>query len=120
MLGYVGEQWHDLLLTRNLIREEAPDEIGVSVAYPLPGTKFYEVVSEQLNAKRNWLDTDELAMMFQGTYATDFYHHVRDLLHQEVEEDQITLPHRLRLDGEWADLARAEAEWQVEGAVNVP
>ena len=43
-LGYPSETWGDILLTRDLIREERPDEIGVSVAYPLPGTKFHDKV----------------------------------------------------------------------------
>ena len=31
--------------------EARPDDVGVSVSYPLPGTKFYEVVKQQLGAK---------------------------------------------------------------------
>ena len=37
-LGYTGETWADLLATRELVRTERPDDVGVSVAYPLPGT----------------------------------------------------------------------------------
>jgi anaerobic magnesium-protoporphyrin IX monomethyl ester cyclase len=106
MLGYSGEEWRDVLLTRDLIRDETPDEIGVSVAYPLPGTVFYERVQEQLKAKRNWADTDELAMMFRGTYVTEFYHRVRDQLHREV--DPGPRPNRSRLEREWAELTRDE------------
>ena len=84
-LGYPSETWNDLLATRNLIREEAPDEIGVSVAYPLPGTIFYDRVRAQLGRQRNWKDTGELAMLFQGTFDTELYRRVRDILHREVE-----------------------------------
>jgi anaerobic magnesium-protoporphyrin IX monomethyl ester cyclase len=83
-LGYPSESWDDLIRTRDLIREEEPDEIGVSVAYPLPGTKFHERVMLQLGSKRNWDDTDDLAMLFDGTYRTPFYRRVRDLLHREA------------------------------------
>ncbi len=83
-LGYPGEEWDDILATRDLIRDEAPDDIGVSVAYPLPGTVFHERVRAQLGARRNWRDTGELAMLFQGTYETGFYRRIRDLLHREV------------------------------------
>ena len=68
-----------------MIRDEQPDEIGVSVAYPLPGTLFYERVRAQLGRQRNWRDTGDLAMLFQGTFDTDLYRRVRDILHQEVE-----------------------------------
>ncbi|HYC66251.1 MAG TPA: hypothetical protein VEC14_16090, partial [Reyranellaceae bacterium] len=35
--------------------------------------------------QRNWKDTGDLAMLFQGTYDTAFYRKVRDVLHEEVE-----------------------------------
>jgi anaerobic magnesium-protoporphyrin IX monomethyl ester cyclase len=84
-LGYPSESWDDLLATRDLIRDEGPDEIGVSVAYPLPGTLFYERVRAQIGRQRNWKDTGDLAMLFQGTFDSDLYRRVRDILHEEVE-----------------------------------
>ena len=84
-LGYPSETWEDLLATRDLIRGEEPDEIGVSVAYPLPGTVFYERVRAQLGRQRNWKDSGDLAMLFQGTFDTELYRRVRDILHEEVE-----------------------------------
>jgi anaerobic magnesium-protoporphyrin IX monomethyl ester cyclase len=84
-LGYPSETWEDLLATRDLIRGEEPDEIGVSVAYPLPGTVFYDRVRAQLGRQRNWKDSGDLAMLFQGTFDTELYRRVRDILHDEVE-----------------------------------
>lgn len=83
-LGYPGEGWEDISLTRDLIRAESPHDIGVSVAYPLPGTRFHAMVKAQLGSRRNWEDSDELAMLFEGTYGTDFYRMVRDALHEDV------------------------------------
>ena len=83
-LGYPGESWEDLCLTRDLIRDEQPDDIGVSVAYPLPGTRFHELVRIQMRERQNWKDSDDLAMLFEGTYDTKFYRAVRDALHDEV------------------------------------
>ena len=68
-----------------MVRDTQPDEIGVSVSYPLAGTKFYEAVAAQLDGKTNWSDSDDLAMMFQGTYKTEFYKALRDALHFEVD-----------------------------------
>lgn len=99
-LGYPGERWEEICETRELIHDEGPDDIGVSVAYPLPGTRFHELVSGQLGHRRNWQDTDDLAMLFQGTYRTDFYRMVRDLLHEEVRTGQ-------RNEIGWAQLAYA-------------
>jgi anaerobic magnesium-protoporphyrin IX monomethyl ester cyclase len=85
-LGYPGENWEDLSATRELIRKEGPDDIGVSVAYPLPGTRFHELVRMQLGDRQNWEDSDDLAMLFEGTYDTQFYRLLRDVLHEEVRE----------------------------------
>jgi anaerobic magnesium-protoporphyrin IX monomethyl ester cyclase len=87
-LGYLGEQLADLLATRELIAQAVPDDIGVSVSYPLPGTKFHEQVKAQLGAKTHWQDSGDLAMMFRGAYDSDFYRHVRDLLHEQVTLQQ--------------------------------
>ena len=54
-LGYLGEELEDILATRRLVEETRPDDVGVSVSYPLPGTKFYESVKAQLG------DEDPLA-----------------------------------------------------------
>jgi anaerobic magnesium-protoporphyrin IX monomethyl ester cyclase len=83
-LGYLGEELPDILATRELIETARPDDVGVSVAYPLPGTRFHELVSAQLGEKTHWQASGELAMMFPGTYTTPFYREVRDLLHEEV------------------------------------
>lgn len=84
-LGYLGERLDDLLATRRLIELTRPDAIGVSVAYPLPGTPFHDQVKAQLGAKTNWDDSGDLAMMFEGTYDSAFYRRIRDLLHAQVE-----------------------------------
>lgn len=38
--GYPGETFEDIMVTVHLVRETLPDNIGVSVSYPLPGTGF--------------------------------------------------------------------------------
>jgi anaerobic magnesium-protoporphyrin IX monomethyl ester cyclase len=108
-LGYPGEDWSAILQTRDLIRDEQPDDIGVSVAYPLPGTPFYERVRMDLRGKANWADSDDLAMMFQGAYATDFYREIRDLLHEEVNTRTGGSPGLREFDALWSGLERREA-----------
>ena len=87
-LGYLDEQLEDILATRALLENSRPDDIGVSVAYPLPGTKFYELVKEQLQAKTHWQESNDLEMMFEGTYSSDFYRAVRNLLHDQVSVEK--------------------------------
>lgn len=83
--GYPGETWHDIQNTIKLVRDTRPDDIGVSVSYPLPGTKFHDRVHAQLGDKTNWSDSDDMAMMFQGTYTNDFYRALHDALHAQVD-----------------------------------
>jgi anaerobic magnesium-protoporphyrin IX monomethyl ester cyclase len=83
-LGYLGEELADIVATRELLDSARPDDVGVSVAYPLPGTAFYEIVKAELNSKTHWQDSDDLAMMFKGTYSSDFYREIRNLLHEQV------------------------------------
>ena len=40
--GYPGEERADIEETLQMVRDCEPDDIGMSVSYPLPGTKFYE------------------------------------------------------------------------------
>jgi anaerobic magnesium-protoporphyrin IX monomethyl ester cyclase len=95
-LGYLHEELPDLLATRALVEEAQPDDIGVSVSYPLPGTKFYETVQEQLGGKTHWDDSGDLDMLFHGAYTADFYRAIRDLLHDEVQLMKLS-PLRRRL-----------------------
>ena len=82
--GYPGETWKDIEQTIRLVRRTEPDDIGVSVAYPLPGTRFFDRVRQQLGAKTNWEDSEDLSMMFKGAYSSDFYRALHDVLHAEV------------------------------------
>jgi len=82
--GYPGETWEDIQQTVDLVRRTKPDDIGVSVSYPLPGTKFHERVKDELGEKQNWVDSDDLAIMFRAAYTDEFYRALRDALHAEV------------------------------------
>jgi anaerobic magnesium-protoporphyrin IX monomethyl ester cyclase len=81
--GYPGETWDDIERTLRMVRECQPDDIGMSVAYPLPGTKFYERVQGQLGAKQNWHDSRDLAMLYDGPFSTAFYRQLHTVLHRE-------------------------------------
>ncbi len=81
--GYPGETRQDIDRTLQMVRDLMPDDIGMSVSYPLPGTKFYERVRDQLGSKQNWYDSEDLAMMYQGPFATDFYRQLHKTLHKE-------------------------------------
>ena len=81
--GYPGETWNDVQKTLKMVRECAPDDIGISVSYPLPGTKFFERVKMEFGDKQNWLDSDDLAMLYHGTFPTEFYRVLHGRVHYE-------------------------------------
>jgi len=71
--GYLTETWDEVQQTIDMVLDLMPDEIGISVSYPLPGTKFYDKVKADLVMKSNWTDSDDLDMMFENTYPPAFY-----------------------------------------------
>jgi radical SAM superfamily enzyme YgiQ (UPF0313 family) len=80
--GYPGETKEDIDLTIRMINHLLPDEIGISVSYPLPGTVFYERVKSELKEKTNWTDSDELHLMFRNTYPPAFYKQLHRYVHR--------------------------------------
>jgi radical SAM superfamily enzyme YgiQ (UPF0313 family) len=94
--GYPGEAWDDVQATLDLVRSIAPDDIGVSVSYPLPGTKFYHRVRAELGEKQNWFDSDDLAMMYRATFAPKFYRTLHHVVHHEFRADRLARHFRAR------------------------
>src|SRR5207245_11207363 len=80
---YPGETRSDIAATLRLVRDGRPDDIGMSVSYPLPGTKFHRAVREQLGLQQNWVDSADLAMMYEGPFGTAFYRTLHVVLHTE-------------------------------------
>ena len=80
--GYPGETKEDINKTVEMVLNLMPDEIGISVSYPLPGTKFFENVKDQLKTKSNWADSDELALMFRNTFPPAYYKRLHRYVHK--------------------------------------
>lgn len=81
--GYPGETREDIEKTLELVRECRPDDIGISVSYPLPGTRFFDRVQAELGVRRNWQDSDDLAMLYRGPFGTVFYRGLHRAVHKE-------------------------------------
>jgi radical SAM superfamily enzyme YgiQ (UPF0313 family) len=86
--GYPGETIQDIESTIDLLNYCLPDDIGISVSYPLPGTGFYEKVKSELKTKTNWTDSDELALMFKSTYPPVFYKQLHRYIHKQYRRQQ--------------------------------
>lgn len=86
--GYLGETMDDINLTEKMLFDLMPDDMGISVSYPLPGTKFYEQVKDDLVQKANWSDSDDLALMFKNTYSPRFYKMLHRYIHKKFRKKQ--------------------------------
>ncbi|MEI6412241.1 MAG: radical SAM protein, partial [Bacteroidota bacterium] len=86
--GYLGETREDIEQTIQLVEELMPHDIGVSVSYPLPGTKFYDKVKALLGEKQNWADSDDLTVMYPATYPPAFYRRLHRLVHKRFRLKQ--------------------------------
>src|SRR3954470_16912141 len=76
--GYVGEEWEDIEATIRMVRDVQPDDVGISVSYPLPGTGFFQIVQQQRTTQEHWSDSDDLAMTYSGVFPTEFYRALSD------------------------------------------
>src|SRR5438105_10551385 len=94
--GYPGETREDVERTLQMVRDCKPDDIGMSVSYPLPGTRFFAAVQHELGTKQNWQDSEDLAMLYRGPFSTTFYRVLHRRLHREF-----------RARKAWDELSRA-------------
>ena len=86
--GYLGETRSDINKTIRMLLTLMPDDVGISVSYPLPGTKFYEKVKGMLGNKTNWSDSDDLAMMYQTTFNPSYYRKLHRYVHRKFRKKQ--------------------------------
>lgn len=86
--GYLDENQEDIAKTIAMVKELMPDNIGISVSYPLPGTKFYDKVKDDLKLKSNWTDSDDFEMLFHGTYKSNYYRKLQRFVHKEFRKHQ--------------------------------
>ena len=86
-----GQTWDDA----------RPDDIGISVSYPLPGTRFHSRVKGEMDKATHWRDSSDLAMLFRGRHGTTYYRwlhsyaHARFRLALALRTHEGTLPRRL-------------------------
>lgn len=86
--GYPGEMLEDIYLTLRMMNDLVPEDIGISISYPLPGTVFHDKVKEELKGKANWTESDELALMFQNTFSPGFYRQLHRYVHKNYRKYQ--------------------------------
>ena len=86
--GYLGEELEDIQKTIKMILDLMPDDIGISISYPLPGTTFHRQVSSELNQKANWSDSNDLALMYKGNFSSEYYRSLHTYVHRLFRRKQ--------------------------------
>ncbi len=88
LFGYPGEEWSDIKATIDLVREIAPVDYSTSVAHPMPGTEFFDLVRDLLNGDHRWdrwAAEDPDAVHWEAPYSAGFYRILESLLHAEYD-----------------------------------
>ena len=117
--GYPGETRAEIERTIQMVRDCDPDDIGISVSYPMPGTKFYAAVSEQMAVKQNWQDSDDLAMLYHGPFKTDFYRKLHTVVHKEFRARKAWLALRSSFKGNSGVTWQKRFQFAARGAYNL-
>jgi len=99
--GYSGETRAEIEKTIQMVRDLMPDDIGISVSYPLPGTKFYDRVASGMKEKHNWELSNDFEMMFAGEYSTAFYRVLHKRVHKEYRTRQLLKEPVKRMGSMW-------------------
>ncbi len=81
IVGFPGETWEDIELTKTMLREARPDNAGVNIFNLLPGTETYEDYKELLRDPSfdglNFLDGDEGTGFVHETFSNEDLQRIR-------------------------------------------
>jgi radical SAM superfamily enzyme YgiQ (UPF0313 family) len=129
MVGYPGETWPDLKRSVRLLRRTRPDDFSTTIAYPLPGTPFYDEVRDRLALEggeaADWTHTAENRVLFKrGRLSTLFYRRVIRWFHNEWRDARLAAgepaahPGRLKAKlGLWRDRLFVNVISRLPGAI---
>ncbi len=74
MLGYPGETLDDIEQTLQLFRKFSPEEYSVSIAVPVPGTRFYDHVKDRLTGRaRASRGAGGTSLLYEAAYPEVLY-----------------------------------------------
>lgn len=101
MLGYAGEHREDLEATIHHLRNAAPDVFLTTVAYPIKGTPYYDLVERHLIATAPWDERTDRDWVVSNRPPRRYYEFARRWITAEVAR------HRHWHQGRYARALRA-------------
>lgn len=73
MLGYHGEEKKDIFKTALFLKKILPDDLTIGMAYPIAGTKYYEIVEPLFDFPYDWKSGSERQIRFKRSFSDRFY-----------------------------------------------
>lgn len=70
--GFVGETEEDIERTLNMVLELQPDEIGISLAYPVPGTRYHREFKKMLRKSGRNLGNTAFDLLYARLYPKEY------------------------------------------------
>jgi radical SAM superfamily enzyme YgiQ (UPF0313 family) len=94
MVGYPNEKRADVLESARMLRQVRPDEYGVSIAFPIKGTPFYERVKDEIGGPLEWKKVGDANLRFRGRYPHLFYWLAARYIHHSLAVTKLWGPRR--------------------------
>lgn len=85
MLGYDGESWGDIDATTEHLKATPPDDVLVTLAYPIKGTAFYEKLGDRIIPLQDWGSGSDRDLTFRGRRSRTFYDHAQRWMLSELQ-----------------------------------
>ena len=73
MLGYPGETIADIKETIFHLKDSAPDEYTVTIAYPITGTPLFNEIKDNITTNFNWSESTDRDIDFKRQHPRKFY-----------------------------------------------
>jgi radical SAM superfamily enzyme YgiQ (UPF0313 family) len=93
MWGYEGEELEDIQATIQHVKLSKPDIFLTTVAYPIRGTSYFEVVKDRVVSPKIWREGSDRDFQVRGRHSRRYYQNVDHLLRAEVELDRLLNSH---------------------------
>jgi anaerobic magnesium-protoporphyrin IX monomethyl ester cyclase len=89
MWGYEGEEIEDIAATVDHVKLSNPDVFFTTVAYPIKGTRYFDLVEDKTRLSAAWADSTDRDYIVEGRRGRDYYRLADLWLRSEVEAFRI-------------------------------
>jgi anaerobic magnesium-protoporphyrin IX monomethyl ester cyclase len=108
MLGYEGETANDIEETIAHVTRTAPDVVLTTVAYPIKGTTYYDVVKDRIATSLPWDQRTERDLTVKGRYSDSFYWFAQRRIMNEVTSVRLSESGKAPIVRRFATFAKAQ------------